>query len=56
MQYLIVKCEALSDQYECDADRTPLCITDDFNLQKYNKVGNEVYKILPNGKLELIKE
>lgn len=29
-KYLIVKCEELEDQYECDADRTPVAMTDDF--------------------------
>ena len=26
--YLIMKCEELGDQFECDADRTPMFITD----------------------------
>lgn len=28
--YLIVKCEELMDQYECDADRTPITLTEDW--------------------------
>lgn len=30
MFYLIVKCEPLDDQYECDADRRPISITNDW--------------------------
>ena len=28
MKYLIVKCEELHDQYECDVNRTPITMTD----------------------------
>ena len=28
--YLIVKCEELNDQYECDADRTPITLTENW--------------------------
>ena len=54
-KYLVVKCEPLSDQYECDADRTPLFITDDW---KNNAPGCkfEVYEISENGNVgECIK-
>lgn len=55
MKYLIVKCEPLNDAWECDANRTPICITD--NLSKYQgKWGYEIYKILPNGYLNLIQD
>lgn len=30
MKYLIMKCDELGDQWECDADRTPICMTDDW--------------------------
>lgn len=30
MKYLIVKCEPLSDQYECDCDREPMFLVDDW--------------------------
>jgi len=33
--YLIMRCDMLNDQYECDADRTPVAITD--NWQKWYK-------------------
>lgn len=52
-QYLIVKCEELGDQWECDADRTPICITS--NYHPYNRIGYEFWKILPNGECELVK-
>lgn len=53
MKYLVVKCEELSDQYECDANRTPFCLTDDYSSFG---VGYEVYEILPNNKFKLIKD
>lgn len=55
MKYLIVKCKELADQFECDADRTPICITDDISKYHY-KYGYEIYKINNNGSLTLIKE
>lgn len=30
--YLIIECEELNDQYECDANRTPIAITDDWQM------------------------
>lgn len=53
MKYLIVKCEELNDQYECDANRIPICILDDY--EKYNRFGYEIYAIKDNGSLKLIK-
>lgn len=53
MKYLIIECEELGDQWECDANRTPVCITDDFD--KYNQYGYEIYKICDNETFELIK-
>lgn len=52
--YLVVKCEELSDQYECDADRTPICITK--NYKPYDDYGYEIYEIMSDGKLKLIKD
>ena len=54
MKYLIIECTELGDQWECDADRTPICITDDFN--KFNEYGYEIYKILDNGSFKLVKK
>lgn len=54
MKYLIVKCVELGDQWECDADRTPVCITNDFD--KFNQYGYEIYKICDNETFELIKQ
>ena len=53
-KYLIVKCEELGDQWECDADRTPVCMTDDY--EKFNKWGYEIYELLPHGGFKLVKE
>ena len=52
MKYLVLECRELGDQWECDADRTPLCITDD--ISKYG-VGYEIYSIEENGSLTLYK-
>ena len=54
MKYLIIKCQALDDQSECDADRTPLFITDDFD--DFDCYDYEIYEIKKDGTLELIKE
>lgn len=43
--YLIVKKEELNDQYECDADRTPILITQDKKIiaQYENNFEYEIY-------------
>lgn len=53
-QYLIIKCDELGDQWECDANRTPICLTDDYS--KYWILGYEVYEVLPNNRFKLIKD
>lgn len=53
MKYLIVKCEELGDQYECDANRIPVCITD--NPSEYG-LGYEVYELEEDNTFSLIKE
>lgn len=53
MKYLIVKCTLLNDQYECDADREPICMTDDPTPYGY---GYEVYEVQGDGSLLRIKE
>jgi hypothetical protein len=53
MKYLVVKCNELDDQWECDADREPVCLTDDF--EKFNKYGYEIYEITSENTFELIK-
>ena len=48
-KYLIVKCNELSDPYECDADRIPLGITDDISM--WSRIaGYEIYRIKSDGK------
>ncbi len=56
--YLIMKCEELNDQWECDCNRTPLTLTDDW--QKWIKENSlrcsfEVYEYKDN-KFICIKE
>lgn len=56
MQYLIMRCDYLNDQYECDADRTPITITDnyeqwleendpDYDYEIYEFINGEFKKI-----------
>lgn len=52
-KYLIVECEPLNDPYECDANRTPIKVVDDYS--EFNKRGYEIWKIEPNGNLTCIK-
>ena len=54
MKYLVIECWELADQYECDADRIPICVTDDYS--SYNKRGYEIYKIEENGNLTKIRD
>ena len=58
MQYLIMRCDYLADQYECDADRTPITITDNYEqwLEKNDPdYDYEIYKFINDGfeKIEL---
>lgn len=53
MKYLIVKCDLLNDPYECDADRTPVCMTDDPTQYGF---GYEVWEVQEDGTFVRIKE
>lgn len=52
-QFLIVECIELHDQYECECDCTPVCLTND--ISEYNKEGYAIYKIRKDGSLTLVK-
>lgn len=53
-KFLIVKCIPLNDQYECDADRKPLCVIKAEDIpSKYKKYYYEVYEIFENGSITL---
>ena len=54
VKYLIVRCDPLSDQYECDANRTPICVTDDYH--KYSEDDYEVYAIYKDGRIKIVRE
>lgn len=54
MKYLIVRCAELNDQYECDCDRLPIKLVDNYE-EYYDRYGYEVYECLPNGNLNLIQ-
>ena len=53
-EYLIVKCVPLDDQWECDYDRTPICVTNDYS--KYEHEEYEVYAIYKDGRIKLHRE
>ena len=53
-EYLITKCNPLSDPFECDVERIPLIITKDYSNYE-NKFGYEIYKIRNDGRLFCIK-
>ena len=53
MKYLVIKCIPLSDQYECDADREPVCVTN--NITAYEGKSYDIYEIHNDGSLELIQ-
>ena len=53
VKYLIVECTILNDQFECDADRTPVCITE--NPYYYDKYGYEIFKIKKDGTFEMLR-
>lgn len=55
MKYLIVKCEPLSDGWECDANRIPLCVTDNPDAYK-GEWGYEIYEIRSDGRTILIQD
>ena len=54
MEYLIIKCTALGDQYECDADRKPLCMTND--PTPYMRLGYDVYRVDNQGNLTQVHD
>ena len=55
MKYLIVKIHELGDQFECDADRTPYKVVEDWRKEKPKGL-YEVYEIQKNGFLTLIRK
>ena len=52
-KYLIIKCTELNDQFECDAYRKPICMTDDYSTYG---IGYEVYELTPKNEFHRIKE
>ena len=57
--YVIVKCTELNDQYECDADRTPILVltkTNSDGLKKFQRYGYEIYVTSRDGSLRRIQE
>ncbi len=57
-KYLIVKCEELGDQYECDADREPMFLVDDWKdwiNKNHPTYPFEVYKFVDEEEATLEK-
>jgi hypothetical protein len=54
MKYLIMECRELDDQCECEVDRFPICLTDDYS--EYNSFGYEVYEVNDDYTFKSIKE
>ena len=55
MKYLVLKCEELADQYECDANRTPVYVGDTIPTEMLG-FGFEHYQINTDGRVDLIKD
>ena len=57
--YLIVECNELSDQYECDANRIPrfvLINPSQNELDKFKEYGWEIYAASTKGVLDKIQD
>jgi len=53
-----MKCTELGDQWECDADRSPLCLTENWIDWYHRTKPNfpfEVYEVLPNNHFNKVK-
>ena len=48
-KYLLVQCEELHDQFECDCNRTPVRLVEDYKTVDTD--GMEVYEIFENGEI-----
>ena len=56
--YVIVKCVELTDQFECDAYKTPLLVlvnVQSEELKKFKKYGYEIYIATTGGTLKKIQ-
>ena len=56
-QYLLVKCVALDDQWECEYDRTPRFVTSDIDeafSKKYR--GDAIYGITATGEVVHLRD
>ena len=56
--YLIMKCEELRDGWECDADRTPITLTEDWEKWFANTMPDYQFEVFEfqNGKFTLVKD
>ena len=49
MLYLIMRCDELDDQFECDANRTPIAIVKDWENWAYNHPTDYNYEVWQYG-------
>lgn len=54
MRYLIVRFDYLNDQYECEADRIPIYMTDDYINNAPTDYDYEVYEVQSDNSLQRI--
>lgn len=57
--YLIMRCDELGDQYECDANRTPICLVENWEMwYDENKPDYrfEVYEVIDNTVGDIVKD
>lgn len=54
MKYLIVRFDYLNDQYECEADRIPMYMTDDYINNAPTDYDYEVYEVQSDNSLQRI--
>lgn len=54
---VVVHCKPLNDQWECEFDRTPVCLTSRENAERaYGGRCYEHYAVMPNGRFTRVKE
>ena len=56
--YLIMKCDELNDQFECDADRTPITLTEDWQKWFTEERPDYCFEVheFKDGKFECVKD
>ena len=56
-QVVVVRCKPLLDSWECEFERTPVCLVSRKQAEKtYSGKQYEWYGVMPNSRLSLIRE